>query len=152
MVMDEEVWKDLTLSSRLHPPTPEGDLDLRIFPSQPEKTPYLIIPPDLTTSTNNSLRLCRPCSAGRKRATPSPTIDENVTDRKRKRLMKNRESAARSRARKQAYTYELESEIAHLLEENAKLRKQVEKLSLAAPGLDEGPNTKKLHRTLSNPF
>ncbi|XP_010666911.2 protein FD isoform X1 [Beta vulgaris subsp. vulgaris] len=43
-----------------------------------------------------------------------------------KRMMKNRESAARSRARRQAYTTQLEREHAELKEENAKLRKQQE--------------------------
>ncbi|XP_031495010.1 uncharacterized protein LOC116260713 [Nymphaea colorata] len=49
--------------------------------------------------------------------------DETV-DRRQKRMIKNRESAARSRARKQAYTNELEIEIAHLVEENVRLREQ----------------------------
>ncbi|CAN6481229.1 unnamed protein product [Victoria cruziana] len=49
--------------------------------------------------------------------------DETV-DRRQKRMIKNRESAARSRARKQAYTNELEIEIAHLVEENIRLREQ----------------------------
>jgi len=39
-------------------------------------------------------------------------------------MIKNRESAARSRARKQAYTVELEAEVSQLKEENMKLRKQ----------------------------
>jgi len=37
-------------------------------------------------------------------------------------MIKNRESAARSRARKQAYTVELEAELNHLKEENARLK------------------------------
>ncbi|KAI5071074.1 hypothetical protein GOP47_0013325 [Adiantum capillus-veneris] len=42
-------------------------------------------------------------------------------------MIKNRESAARSRARKQAYTVELEAEVSQLKEENMKLlRKQEE--------------------------
>ncbi|XAR64214.1 hypothetical protein NMG60_11024471 [Bertholletia excelsa] len=50
-------------------------------------------------------------------------------DRRHKRMMKNRESAARSRARKQAYTNELENKVGHLLKENAKLRRQLEKVN-----------------------
>ncbi|XP_065019022.1 protein FD-like [Musa acuminata AAA Group] len=46
----------------------------------------------------------------------------NVADRRKKRMIKNRESAARSRARKQAYTNELEKEVKHLVEENKKLK------------------------------
>lgn len=41
---------------------------------------------------------------------------EKVVERRRKRMIKNRESAARSRARKQAYTLELEAEVAKLKE------------------------------------
>ncbi|XP_048439978.1 bZIP transcription factor 27-like isoform X3 [Pyrus x bretschneideri] len=43
-----------------------------------------------------------------------------------KRMMKNRESAARSRARKQAYINELELEIARLREENARLKRRLQ--------------------------
>ncbi|MBA0733970.1 hypothetical protein Gogos_017931, partial [Gossypium gossypioides] len=53
--------------------------------------------------------------------------EENSDDPRHKRKIKNRESAARSRARKQAYTNELELEVARLLEENAKLRRQQDK-------------------------
>ncbi|XVE56197.1 hypothetical protein DITRI_Ditri03aG0218400 [Diplodiscus trichospermus] len=74
----------------------------------------------------------------------------NPDDRRHKRMMKNRESAARSRARKQAYTTELELEVAHLLEENAKLRMHQEKLLLTAPDLLPKKNT--LTRTLTAPF
>lgn len=71
-------------------------------------------------------------------------------DRKFKRSVKNRESAARSRARRQAYTSGLEIEIAHLQKENAKLRRQQEKLRLAPP--PEIPKKKRLQRTFTAPF
>ncbi|KAL5209518.1 hypothetical protein ABZP36_005141 [Zizania latifolia] len=66
---------------------------------------------------------------GRKRA-PDPTAAaavegaaaEKTVERRKKRMIKNRESAARSRARKQAYTNELENKIAWLEEENERLR------------------------------
>ncbi|KAG6647188.1 hypothetical protein CIPAW_07G061800 [Carya illinoinensis] len=48
-------------------------------------------------------------------------------------MIKNRESAARSRARKQAYTNELELEVAHLMEENARLKKQQEQIGCSYP-------------------
>ncbi|KAL3843919.1 hypothetical protein ACJIZ3_001322 [Penstemon smallii] len=51
---------------------------------------------------------------------------EKVVERRRRRMIKNRESAARSRARKQAYTLELEAEVAELKELNEKLRKKQE--------------------------
>ncbi|KAL5216965.1 hypothetical protein ABZP36_017649 [Zizania latifolia] len=47
---------------------------------------------------------------------------EKTVERRKKRMIKNRESAARSRARKQAYTNELENKIARLEEENKRLR------------------------------
>ncbi|GFY80410.1 Basic-leucine zipper (bZIP) transcription factor family protein [Actinidia rufa] len=94
---------------------------------------------------------------GRKRL---PECENNSADRRHKRMIKNRESASRSRARKQecssllcipytytssseficsfffkknqyfvqcifaAYTNELELEVAHLMEENARLKRQ----------------------------
>ncbi|XP_074565721.1 bZIP transcription factor 27-like isoform X2 [Curcuma longa] len=61
----------------------------------------------------------------RKRST---TERPGAADRCQIRMIKNRESAARSRARKQAYTIELESEVSHLKEENAKLQRQNEEL------------------------
>ncbi|KAJ0088558.1 hypothetical protein Patl1_32493 [Pistacia atlantica] len=47
---------------------------------------------------------------------------EKVVERRQRRMIKNRESAARSRARKQAYTVELEAELNQLKEENAHLK------------------------------
>lgn len=50
-------------------------------------------------------------------------VVERSNERRKKRMIKNRESAARSRARKQAYTNELENKIALLEEENERLRR-----------------------------
>ncbi|KAG0520137.1 hypothetical protein BDA96_08G047500 [Sorghum bicolor] len=49
---------------------------------------------------------------------------EKVVERRQRRMIKNRESAARSRARKQAYTMELEAEVQKLKEENEELQKK----------------------------
>ncbi|XP_073152333.1 ABSCISIC ACID-INSENSITIVE 5-like protein 5 isoform X2 [Henckelia pumila] len=49
---------------------------------------------------------------------------EKIVERRHRRMIKNRESAARSRARKQAYTSELEAEVAKLKEENQELQKK----------------------------
>ncbi|KAK1437057.1 hypothetical protein QVD17_02842 [Tagetes erecta] len=56
----------------------------------------------------------------RKRIIDGPV--EKVVERRQRRMIKNRESAARSRARKQAYTVELEAELNMLKEENAQLK------------------------------
>lgn len=67
--------------------------------------------------------------SGEMRGRKSNGAVEKVVERRQRRMIKNRESAARSRARKQAYTMELEAEIAKLKEENQELQmKQVEQL------------------------
>ncbi|KAH7300334.1 hypothetical protein KP509_24G056700 [Ceratopteris richardii] len=60
----------------------------------------------------------------RKRCADAPV--EKVIERRQRRMIKNRESAARSRARKQAYTVELEAEVSQLKEENMKLLQKQE--------------------------
>lgn len=91
-----------------------------------------------------------------------PTVEFSILPKKRvpqdedtchrnKRLIKNRESAARSRARKQAYTSELEMKVARLMEENAKLRRQQEKRCPRAPPA-LFPKKHMLCRTLTAPF
>ncbi|CAI0544315.1 unnamed protein product, partial [Linum tenue] len=51
---------------------------------------------------------------------------EVLVERKQRRMIKNRESAARSRARKQAYTMELEFELNFLKQDNTRLQQMVE--------------------------
>ncbi|KAG5252588.1 hypothetical protein OIU77_018102 [Salix suchowensis] len=85
----------------------------------------------------------------RKRVAPGDVAEKTV-ERKQKRMIKNRESAARSRARRQAYTHELEIKVYHLEEENERLRRQkeAEVLPCAPP-----PEPKsQLRRTSSTPF
>ncbi|KAI3801255.1 hypothetical protein L1987_29359 [Smallanthus sonchifolius] len=62
---------------------------------------------------------------GRKRVASGDVIEKTV-ERRQKRMIKNRESAACSRARKQAYTNELENKISRLEEENERLKRQKE--------------------------
>ncbi|KAK1375762.1 hypothetical protein POM88_031955 [Heracleum sosnowskyi] len=52
----------------------------------------------------------------------SGPVEEKVVSRKQRRMIKNRESAARSRARRQAYNRELEARLHMLEEENARLK------------------------------
>ncbi|KAF8042894.1 hypothetical protein BT93_A1274 [Corymbia citriodora subsp. variegata] len=63
---------------------------------------------------------------GRKRIINGPV--DKVVERRQRRMIKNRESAARSRARKQAYTVELEAELNQLKEENAQLKQALAEL------------------------
>ncbi|CAM0951672.1 unnamed protein product [Alopecurus aequalis] len=86
---------------------------------------------------------------------------EKVVERRQRRMIKNRESAARSRARKQAYTMELEAEVQKLKDLNAELvRKQKEIMELQK---NEPPEMAKdqfcrkkkkqcLRRTLTGPW
>ncbi|KAF5745621.1 ABSCISIC ACID-INSENSITIVE 5-like protein 7 [Tripterygium wilfordii] len=84
---------------------------------------------------------------------------EKVVERRQRRMIKNRESAARSRARKQAYTLELEAEIAKLKELNQELqRKQVEIMEMQKDQILEsvqrprGLKRRCLRRTFTGPW
>ncbi|MFS7933761.1 putative transcription factor bZIP family [Helianthus anomalus] len=86
---------------------------------------------------------------GRKRVASGDVMEKTV-ERRQKRMIKNRESAARSRARKQAYTHELENKISRLEEENERLKRQKEVgqvLPSASPPKPKFP----LRRTISAP-
>ncbi|XP_027105950.1 ABSCISIC ACID-INSENSITIVE 5-like protein 5 isoform X1 [Coffea arabica] len=95
--------------------------------------------------------------AGRGRRSSS-TLEKQV-ERRRRRMIKNRESAARSRARKQAYTLELEAEVAKLKELNEELqKKQVELMEMQKNQMLEtmkmpwGGKRRCLRRTLTGPW
>ncbi|CAO2840330.1 unnamed protein product [Amaranthus hypochondriacus] len=83
---------------------------------------------------------------------------DKVAERRQRRMIKNRESAARSRARKQAYTMELEQEVQKLKEENQELRKkQAEIVEMQKNQVMEMMNAqagsrKKLRRTQTGPW
>ncbi|AQK51787.1 bZIP transcription factor TRAB1 [Zea mays] len=84
---------------------------------------------------------------------------EKVVERRQRRMIKNRESAARSRARKQAYTMELEAEVQKLKEQNAELQKKQEQImemqQNQVPELVSNPYAQKkrcLRRTLTGPW
>ncbi|KAK1426976.1 hypothetical protein QVD17_15658 [Tagetes erecta] len=64
-------------------------------------------------------------TSGRKRVASGDLMERSV-ERRQKRMIKNRESAARSRARKQAYTHELENKVSRLEEENERLKREQE--------------------------
>ncbi|ESW08104.1 hypothetical protein PHAVU_009G018700 [Phaseolus vulgaris] len=74
-------------------------------------------------------------------------------DQRHVRIMKNRESAVRSRARKQAYRRGLEAEIARLTEENSRLRKQLKELQCSLSSSENTPDRISAPcRTSSSPF
>ncbi|KAK4756824.1 hypothetical protein SAY87_006951 [Trapa incisa] len=89
-------------------------------------------------------------TCGWKRDTSEVVIEKSV-ERRQKRMIKNRESAARSRARKQAYTNELEKKISRLEEEIERHRKRMmfEKMF---PPVEPPERRYQLRRTSSSSF
>ncbi|KAJ6905931.1 hypothetical protein NC652_023628 [Populus alba x Populus x berolinensis] len=117
------------------------------------------ISPDVIAKSNADTSSLSPVpfvfSRGRK---PSAVL-EKVAERRQRRMIKNRESAARSRARKQAYTLELEDEVAKLKELNKELqRKQAEIFEMQKNQFLEtmkaqwGDKRQCLRRTLTGPW
>ncbi|XP_074579552.1 bZIP transcription factor 46-like [Curcuma longa] len=97
-------------------------------------------------------------SGGVRGRKPSGAI-EKVVERRQRRMIKNRESAARSRARKQAYTMELEAEIAKLKEQNQELQeKQAEMMEIQKNQIlqmmdqQNEPKKRCLRRTQTGPW
>ncbi|KAL5974670.1 hypothetical protein ACLOJK_031340 [Asimina triloba] len=101
-------------------------------------------------------------SASRKRGGEGESVEKGV-ERRQRRMIKNRESAARSRARKQAYTVELEAELEMLKEENARLRREHEEEEakrkkkmleavMANSASAKGMKPKPLRRTFTGPW
>nr|AFK41164.1 unknown [Lotus japonicus] len=68
------------------------------------------------------------------------------------RQIRNRESSARSRAKKQACYNELEFKIAHVMEDNSRLRRQIEELQLRLKSSTNHSNMTTLDRTLTSPY
>ncbi|XP_019429254.1 PREDICTED: ABSCISIC ACID-INSENSITIVE 5-like protein 2 isoform X2 [Lupinus angustifolius] len=94
--------------------------------------------------------LSDPQAQGRKRDASGIVVEKTV-ERRQKRMIKNRESAARSRARKQAYTQELEIKVSRLEEENERLRRRHE-IERALPSLPSPDPKNQLRRTSSAPL
>ncbi|XP_050378575.1 ABSCISIC ACID-INSENSITIVE 5-like protein 3 [Argentina anserina] len=89
--------------------------------------------------------------AGRKR-NYSDEMKEKSIERRQKRMIKNRESAARSRARKQAYTNQLENEVFQLRKMNTWLKKQKEVEILLSSSPIHSMPVYQLRRTSSASF
>ncbi|KAI3802388.1 hypothetical protein L1987_30520 [Smallanthus sonchifolius] len=83
---------------------------------------------------------------------------EKVVERRQRRMIKNRESAARSRARKQAYTMELEAEVTKLKEQNHEFKRKAEMMEkqqnqvIEMMSTQPGAKRSNLRRTLSGPW
>nr|TKS11419.1 hypothetical protein D5086_0000073620 [Populus alba] len=85
------------------------------------------VSPDVITKSNADTSSLSPVPYVFSRGRKASTALEKVAERRQRRMIKNRESAARSRTLKQAHTQELEAEVAKLKELNeVLLRKQAE--------------------------
>ncbi|KAM0872575.1 hypothetical protein ACQ4PT_038628 [Festuca glaucescens] len=96
-----------SISSTTHPP--------------PAAHPYHLDLPCLSLSIGTA------AGAGEDQAVSSSGGDDQETTAS-VRMMKNRESALRSRARKRAYVQELEKEVRRLVDDNLKLKRQCKQL------------------------
>uniref|UniRef100_A0A0A9K9C9 Uncharacterized protein n=1 Tax=Arundo donax TaxID=35708 RepID=A0A0A9K9C9_ARUDO len=86
------------------------------------------------------------------RPNPRVVMDSSCSsDRRHRRMIKNRESAARSRARKQAYTNELELELAQLRRENQMLIKRHQDLNVRLSMTAQVPDRPTVQRSRSAP-
>ncbi|KAK7400255.1 hypothetical protein VNO78_11458 [Psophocarpus tetragonolobus] len=132
----DDVWKDIvagaaTTSSADHNAdtiTLEDFLTKNNSPTLPP--PSFPLPAEASSS---SVEPFLPSHKPKRRALQEPV--DKATLQKQRRMIKNRESAARSRERKQAYTseleylvHQLEQENARLLTEEAEMRRQRKKL------------------------
>ncbi|XP_022952360.1 ABSCISIC ACID-INSENSITIVE 5-like protein 6 [Cucurbita moschata] len=88
------------------------------------RSPTSTISSDMITKNSISTSSFSPVPYSFGRGRRSGGALEKVVERRQRRMIKNRESAARSRARKQAYTLELEAEVAKLKEMNQELQKK----------------------------
>ncbi|KAJ6409605.1 hypothetical protein OIU84_009157 [Salix udensis] len=88
------------------------------------RSPANRISPDAIANSNVDTSSLSPVPFVFGRARKPSAALAKVVERRQRRMIKNRESAARSRARKQAYTLELEDEVAKLKELNTELQKK----------------------------
>ncbi|KAJ9128822.1 hypothetical protein P3X46_034441 [Hevea brasiliensis] len=117
------------------------------------------ISPDMITKNNaDTLSSLSPVPIMFGRGRKASAALEKVIERRHRRMIKNRESAARSRARMQAYTLELEAEVAKLRELNQELqRKQAEIMEMQKNQFldtingQRGSKRQCLRRTLTGP-
>ncbi|KAJ6412746.1 hypothetical protein OIU84_005732 [Salix udensis] len=104
----------------------------------------MIVMPGSATSSESQV-------AAEKKCRFSDEMMKKTIERRQKRMIKNRESAARSRARKQAYTNQLEHVVFHSRKTNNWLKKQKELDILLSSDLTPMPRFQ-LRRTCSASF
>lgn len=168
----EDIWKDITLTGTTlqgQPSSKHRDPNTGIFFQDllSSTSSNHLNPTNEITAVEFSLfpstpPMQRPITALNLNSVPEksyyqPKATDDFNHRRHKRMIKNREAAARSRARKQvypkwmkwvvttscfflgcevifffsqAYTDEMELTVAHLMKENAKLRKEVQQVEM----------------------
>ncbi|KAK1431347.1 hypothetical protein QVD17_07804 [Tagetes erecta] len=140
----DDIWNDISTLS-----TPTTNHFHHFFP--PPETSGNLLPSTavMLTSSNSDQENPnkRPKPNPPLRAFTAPAASPPEHTEKFRRLMKNRESAARSRARKQARADELEHEVMRLSKENAKL-KRLQKQACVS----HLPKESRLLRSNSAPF
>ncbi|EEF43682.1 DNA binding protein, putative [Ricinus communis] len=132
-----------------------GTRDVKVATGSPANQ----ISPDMMAKSGTDTPLLSPVPNMFGRGRKASAALEKVIERRHRRMIKNRESAARSRARKQAYTLELEAEVAKLKEMNQELqRKQAEFMEkqknefLETINRQWGSKRPCLQRTLTGPW
>ncbi|KAL6211713.1 hypothetical protein ACLB2K_016936 [Fragaria x ananassa] len=122
-------------------------------------SPVNKISPDVIVKTSGDTSSLSPVPYMFTRGRKANGALDKVVERRQRRMIKNRESAARSRARKQAYTLELEAEVHKLKEMNEELqKKQAEIMEMQKDQILEtmkrewGGKRQCLRRTLTGPF
>ncbi|KAJ6927054.1 bZIP1 [Populus alba x Populus x berolinensis] len=117
------------------------------------------VSPDVIAKSNADSSSLLPVPYVFSRGRKASTALEKVAERRQRRMIKNRESAARSRTLKQAHTQELEAEVAKLKELNeVLLRKQAEIIEMQQNQFFEtkkaqwGGKRQCLRRTLTGPW
>ncbi|XP_017702198.1 bZIP transcription factor 27 [Phoenix dactylifera] len=154
------VLQDLLAGAFKKPPpvsAPLNKLPLPPFAGLSLNSGHLVVYPNSSNSdTNGAASSAGLVACGSKKRALEQQLEASLghgsgADGRKKRMIKNRESAARSRARKQAYTHELQREVARLLDENRKLKRMFEELRLAMEA--QVPAAKRtLQRTSTAPF
>ncbi|XP_027342494.1 ABSCISIC ACID-INSENSITIVE 5-like protein 2 isoform X3 [Abrus precatorius] len=111
----DDVWREIQQGQKKSPAAGLDTMDSPVPQGFQQK---------IGLSSSPSIGSLSDSRPGRKR--DAPDAYEKTLERRLRRKIKNRESAARSRARKQAYHNELVNKVSRLEEENVKLKKEKE--------------------------